>query len=53
MTHENQVMTDYYQDKIDALIKQYGDGVRPAWVGEDIGYYQMRIDELKVRVKNA
>ena len=45
------------QDDIDRLIARYGDGVRPAWVGEDIGmdmanirYARSQIEKLKVEM---
>jgi len=45
------------QDDIDRLIARYGDGVRPAWVGEDIGmdmgniqYARSQIEKLKAEM---
>ena len=45
------------QEGIDNLIARYGDGVRPAWVGEDIGmdmgnirYARSQIEKLKVEM---
>ncbi len=45
------------QDDIDSLIARYGDGVRPAWVGEEIGidmaniqYARSQIEKLKAEM---
>ena len=45
------------QDDIDRLIARYGDGVRPDWVGEDIGmcmgdirYARSQIEKLKAEM---
>ena len=45
------------QYDIDRLIARYGDGVRPAWVGEDIGmdmanirYARSQIEKLKAEM---
>jgi hypothetical protein len=45
------------QDDIDSLIACYGDGVRPAWVGEEIGidmaniqYARSQIEKLKAEM---
>lgn len=45
------------QDNIDGMEARYGDGVRPAWVGEDIGmdmmdirYARSQIEKLKAEM---
>lgn len=42
-----QMMIELEQSNIAGLEARYGTGVRPAWVGEDIGISHARIDQHK------
>lgn len=46
MTYEEiQSRIQYIQQDIDSLESQYGVGVRPSWVGEELGilYYKLKM----------
>lgn len=40
MRDNAQERINYYKEKIDRLIKQYGTGVRPSWVSTDLAIDQ-------------
>lgn len=41
----------YNEAEIAQLRARYGDGVRPAWVGEEIGYLTMLIGQAKTELR--
>jgi hypothetical protein len=56
MANENKIKTieaiiGLNSRTIDDLLARYGDSVRPAWVGEEIGIYEYRIMHLEQQLK--
>ena len=41
------------EEDIAHLRARYGDGVRPAWVGEEIGYLTMLIGQAKMELRDV
>ena len=41
------------EGEIAHLRDRYGDGVRPAWVGEEIGYLTMLIGQAKMELRDV
>jgi hypothetical protein len=41
------------EGEIAHLRDRYGDGVRPAWVGEEIGYLTMLIGQAKTELREV
>jgi len=44
---EVQAFVNNYENEIEDLKAKYGTGVRPAWVGEEIGILYAQIERVK------
>jgi len=49
-TYHLRSLIDEFDREIGQLEARYGDGIRPAWVGEEIGYIAARRQECRAEL---